>query len=399
LPGQFDDGVSAIARINVVPTILEVVCRTTGMGFSAVARVTEDRWIACAVRDEISFGLEPGGELRLETTICNEIRQSGKLVVIDHVADDGEFREHPTPKMYGFQSYISVPIRLPDGRFFGTLCSIDPRPARLRAGDTVTMFQLYADLIAMHLDSQERLSVSETALFDERQDADLREQFIAVLGHDLRNPLAAVRTGVKLLEARGLSHDAAAVASVIDRSAARMSALIDDILDFARARLGPGLPMDPRVVSDLEVVLRDVVNEARTVHPERTIQADIDVPEPLLCDRGRIGQLLANLLVNALTHGDDNGAVEVKAVVKDGQFVLEVTNPGEPLTAETRARLFQPFARSSQSQHDGLGLGLYIASETAKAHQGKLEVQSAGRQNRFSFSMPASSPVRMSTAD
>ena len=351
------------------------------------------------MRDEISFGLKPGGELRLETTICNEIRQSGKLVVIDHVAEDDEFREHPTPKMYGFQSYISVPIRLPDGRFFGTLCAIDPRPARLRAGDTVTMFKLYADLIAMHLDAQERLSVSETALFDERQDADLREQFIAVLGHDLRNPLAAVRTGVKLLEARGLSHDAAAVASVIDRSAARMSALIDDILDFARARLGPGLPMDPREVSDLEAVLHDVVDEARTVHPERTIQADIDVPEPLLCDRGRIGQLLANLLVNALTHGDADGPVEVKAAVKDGQFVLEVTNPGEPLTAETRARLFQPFARSSQSRHDGLGLGLYIASETAKAHQGQLEVQSAGRQNRFSFSMPASSPVRVSTAD
>jgi signal transduction histidine kinase len=399
LPGQFDDAVSAIARINVVPTILEVVCRTTGMGFSAVARVTEDRWIACAVRDEISFGLEAGGELRLETTICNEIRQSGKLVVIDHVAEDDEFREHPTPQMYGFQSYISVPIRLPDGRFFGTLCSIDPRPARLRAGDTVTMFKLYADLIAMHLDAQERLSVSETALSDERQDADLREQFIAVLGHDLRNPLAAVRTGVKLLEAKGLGQDAAAVTRVIDRSAARMSALIDDILDFARARLGPGLLMDPRVVSDLEVVLRDVVNEARTVHPERTIQADIAVPEPLLCDRGRIGQLLANLLVNALTHGDDDGPVEVKAAVKDGQFVLEVTNPGEPLTAATRARLFQPFARSDQSRQDGLGLGLYIASETAKAHQGKLEVHSAGRQTRFSFSMPASSPVRMSAAD
>jgi len=79
--------------------------------------------------------------------------------------------------------------------------------------------------------------------------------------------------------------------------------------------------------------------------------------------------------------------------------VLEVTNPGEPLTAETRARLFKPFARSSRSTHDGLGLGLYIASETAKAHEGQLEVQSTGRQTRFSFSMPASSPVRMSTAD
>src|SRR5215203_1200816 len=83
--------VAAIARIDAVPTILEVVCRTTGMGFAAVARVTDERWIACAVRDEISFGLKPGGELKLETTICNEIRASGEGVVIDHVAEDEAF--------------------------------------------------------------------------------------------------------------------------------------------------------------------------------------------------------------------------------------------------------------------------------------------------------------------
>lgn len=67
----------AIAQIDVVPTVLDVVCRVTGMGFAAVARVTEDRWIACAVRDEIAFGLQPGGALKVETTICNEIRGSG----------------------------------------------------------------------------------------------------------------------------------------------------------------------------------------------------------------------------------------------------------------------------------------------------------------------------------
>ena len=98
----------------MVPLMLEVVCRATGMGFSAVARVTEDRWIACAVRDEINFGLVPGGELEIESTICNEIRQSGELVVIDDVACDATFRLHHTPKRYGFQSYISVPIYVPD---------------------------------------------------------------------------------------------------------------------------------------------------------------------------------------------------------------------------------------------------------------------------------------------
>ncbi len=89
---DFKADLSAIASIAAVPTILEVVCRTTGMGFAAVARVTEDRWIACAVRDEIAFGLQPGGELKVETTICDEIRASRQAVVIDHVAEDRVLR-------------------------------------------------------------------------------------------------------------------------------------------------------------------------------------------------------------------------------------------------------------------------------------------------------------------
>jgi GAF domain-containing protein len=140
---EFTDDLTAVANFAAVPTILEVVCRTTGMGFAAVARVTSDRWIACAVRDEIAFGLQPGGELEVATTICDEIRDSGQPVVIDHVAEDEVFCGHPTPKMYGFQSYISMPILRPDGRFFSTLCAIDPRPARLKTPETVGMFRLF----------------------------------------------------------------------------------------------------------------------------------------------------------------------------------------------------------------------------------------------------------------
>jgi GAF domain-containing protein len=98
----------AISRIDALPTILEVVCRITGLGFAAVARVTKDQWVACAVRDEIEFGICAGGELLIETTICNEIRETGETVVIDHVAVDPRFCRHPTPAVYGFQSYISV---------------------------------------------------------------------------------------------------------------------------------------------------------------------------------------------------------------------------------------------------------------------------------------------------
>src|ERR1700754_2335571 len=131
MPSDFSADIASIQRLESVPRILEVICRTTGMGFAAVARVTEDRWICCAVRDEIAFGLVPGGELQVETTICHEIRQSGQPVIIDHVAADATYCGHHTPAQYGFQSYISMPIMLPDGSMFGTLCAIDPRPARL----------------------------------------------------------------------------------------------------------------------------------------------------------------------------------------------------------------------------------------------------------------------------
>jgi signal transduction histidine kinase len=254
---------AAVARIDAVPTILEVVCRTTGMGFAAVARVTEGRWVACAVRDTIEFGLGPGGELEVATTICNEIRAGGRLVVIDHVAENEAFCRHPTPARYGFQSYISVPIRRPGGAFFGTLCAIDPRPARLNTPETVGMFRLFADLIGFHLEARERLEAGEAALLDERRRAELREQFVAVLGHDLRNPLAAVDAGARLLQREPLGDEAASVVGLIRGSVARMAGLIDDVLDFARGRLGGGLELDRDAAGPLGPALEQVVAELR----------------------------------------------------------------------------------------------------------------------------------------
>lgn len=173
---DFQGDIEAINRIPVIGSILEVICRTTGMGFAAVARVTEDRWVACSVRDEIQFGLIPGGELKLETTICHEIRQSGNGVIIDHVEFDPQFKHHHTPAMYGFQSYISLPIIRKDGTFFGTLCSIDPRPAKLNTPEIIGMFKLFADLISFHLNAVEHLSFTEALLAEEKKNTVLQEQ-------------------------------------------------------------------------------------------------------------------------------------------------------------------------------------------------------------------------------
>lgn len=111
--------------------ILSEVCQLTGMGFAAVARVTEDRWIACQVLDRIEFGLDPGGELKVCETICDEIRDSGEGVVFDDASTDIKWSRHPVPVIYGFKSYCSFPVYLDDGSFFGTLCAIDPKPRQV----------------------------------------------------------------------------------------------------------------------------------------------------------------------------------------------------------------------------------------------------------------------------
>lgn len=141
---------AALGDEPAVRAILEEVCRVTGMGFAAVARVTDERWIACQVIDRIEFGMNPGDELEINTTICNDIRQTGRAVVIDDVRGHADWRTHPIPMLYGFESYASFPIVLGDGSFFGTLCAIDPRPHVVSAEAIVqAMEQLVRQLTAL----------------------------------------------------------------------------------------------------------------------------------------------------------------------------------------------------------------------------------------------------------
>ncbi len=131
-----------------IRVILGQVCDRTGMGFAAVARVTEERWIACQVEDRIEFGLDPGDELEIRKTICDDIRESGEAVIIDEIGVDPAWRTHPVPTIYGFESYASLPLFLADGSFYGTLCALDPEPRRLTARETVATLRAFADRIA-----------------------------------------------------------------------------------------------------------------------------------------------------------------------------------------------------------------------------------------------------------
>src|ERR1700760_2499336 len=99
-PARIASDVAAVGRLVIVPKLLELLCNVTGMRFAAVARVDEETWTACVVRDEINFGLKAGGQLELKSTLCHEVRTSGVPIAIDHASKDPQFAEHHTPKIY-----------------------------------------------------------------------------------------------------------------------------------------------------------------------------------------------------------------------------------------------------------------------------------------------------------
>jgi phosphoserine phosphatase RsbU/P len=255
----------------------------------------------------------------------------------------------------------------------------------LKARDELKM--LAATLEKRVADATADLLRSDIALTSHREDAELREQFIAVLGHDLRNPLASIAAGAQLIQKSKLDERAEAVVIMMQKSIMRMTSLIDNVLDFARGRLGSGITLTLST-QPLELALQQVVDELQSTHPESIIKTEFSLTKHVSADPGRIGQLFSNLLGNALTYGAEGEPVTAVAKT-DAQFELAVCNSGPPISAAAMERLFYPFARGEvRPSQQGLGLGLYIASEIAKAHGGTIDVTSTPELTCFTLKMP-----------
>ncbi|CAD5249121.1 Signal transduction histidine kinase [Alteromonas sp. 38] len=378
--------IRTIQSIEAVPHIMKMLSDATGLRFICVARVTEDNWTMCAVLDEVNFNLIPGDELDIKTTFCNQVRKSTKPVVIEHAKEDTVYRESEIPIMYGFESYFSYPIYNKNGDFFGTLCGLDPLPAVLKTDKIENQIKSFAELISRQMEVDERLIAAETNLISEQAAAKLREQYIAILGHDLRTPLSALKMGVDFLVDHASDATSQKVLSRMDNSAKRMTRLISDVMDFTHGQMGKGIQLNVKPVSDLESVLAHTVTELSSLHSDRDIRANINIDGTFSCDPERISQLLSNLLINAIVHGDRAQPIKVIANVEQETLTVSVSNGGAPISADVIDKLFHPFWRNENNKKNGgLGLGLFIASQIAEAHKGSLMVHSDENETVFSF--------------
>jgi hypothetical protein len=299
-----------LERDGVIPTdtkaitsILELGIEITGMPVAILARITDTRWLALAVRDTIDLGIRSGLVMDPVVTLCKEVCRTGEPVFFHHASRDPRFSSHPLPATYGIESYLAVPVVLPGGKYFGNLCFVGTQPAPPVTALTMSRVQLLADLAARQLSEEE---TSTHALAQERDEhaADRRmleaeraasrrlEHVLAVVGHDLRNPLASIVGGAQALGQQVGPGIAAAIVDRIHRSAERMVTLVDDLLDVERARLCGEIGVRLREVADIAPLLRHVIEEISLVHVDRTIDLRLEGlrAAPCRCDPARIGQ-------------------------------------------------------------------------------------------------------------
>lgn len=235
-----------------------------------------------------------------------------------------------------------------------------------------------------------RLAVTEAALRDE---ASFRERFLAILAHDLRQPLNVFAMGAETLAAQDTPQLVREkVKGHFDRAAARMERMIGELLDFSRSRpQGGGMPITLHD-ADLAVVVQDVLEEVRVAHPDRHLTVQISGSCTGSWDADRLSQVVSNLLENALAHSPVDSAVAIAVTAGPGRVEIIVENDGPPIPDPVLGRLFDPFRRGAARRGKaarGLGLGLYIVDQIARAHGGDVSVASADGKIRFRVMLPA----------
>lgn len=208
-----------------------------------------------------------------------------------------------------------------------------------------------------------------------------RDLFLGVLGHDLRSPLGAVLNSAEyLMQCDGLTGPQIKATSTILRSATRIQEMIADLLDVTRTRLGESLPINPGP-AELGSICRQVIEEARAYHPEQVISFEASGLLEGTWDEARIGQLVSNLVENAIQYGAADRPVTVSLEGDDDAITLSVHNEGKPIPKPVLRRIFEPLAQHEKKrttgEQGGLGLGLYIASAIVHAHRGSIDVESS----------------------
>jgi sigma-B regulation protein RsbU (phosphoserine phosphatase) len=264
------------------------------------------------------------------------------------------------------EQFLGVPL-VAAGAITGILAVIRSATSAAAERDEWLLSAL-ADQAAVAL---EKTRLDETGEF--------REQLIGIVGHDLRNPLGAIRIAAHvLLLCESLGEKETALVRRITNSVSQATRIIEQLIDFTRSRLGGGIPIYPTSF-DMDEICRQVIGDTELTHPERPLRLDVRGDVTGVWDRDRLYQLVANLVGNAVQHGEPRSAIEVRIDGSGTEVVIEVANRGDTIPPAAQQFIFDAFrrGRAAEPSRHGLGLGLFIAQQIAASHGGSVAVTSS----------------------
>ncbi len=323
------------------------------------------------------------GVARVIASGRSELHRDISEPLLSSFAPDSEYKRFL--RVLGFRSAIIVPMTA-RGRTLGAI-------ALIAAGSERRFEQADLDM-AEELGHRAAMAIDNARLYQEAREADRRkDEFLAMLGHELRNPLAPILTGLKLMQLRGVGGERER--QVIERQVKYLVRLVDDLLDVSRITRGQvELHREP---VELSAVLAKAIEMASPLFEQRSHLLSVEVPRKGLLvevDEVRLSQVLANLLTNAARYTDPQGTVVVRGRREHGQVVVSVTDNGIGISPEVLPGIFDMFVQGDRAldrSQGGLGIGLTLARNLAEAHGGSIEVHSAGRGrgSEFTVRLPA----------
>lgn len=281
---------------------------------------------------------------------------------------------------HGITSLMDVPIWV-RGTLWGVVCHEHVGPSRLWTEAERDFALSIGHILSMAVEARERAEAERLAK--------VSEFFVAVLSHDLRNPLSTVRASADLLLKDPAKEAREEAARRIIRNADRMSRMVEQLLDFTRIRLGAGLPVR-RESMDLSVLCGRMASDLALARGGRTVQVKVTGDTSGWWDRDRVWQLHSNLVSNALEHGERGQPVRVSLSGTDPQCVIiRVVNRGR-IPDELLPHAFEPFRQDDRgpSERGGLGLGLFIAREIVAAHAGTINLTQSDGETVVTVRLP-----------
>lgn len=247
-------------------------------------------------------------------------------------------------------------------------------------------------------ESMDQALSASTSLYSRRVD-DSRNLLLGILGHDLRTPLGVVDMSAHyLLRVDSLTGAQTKAVARIVTATQRMRGMVKDMLDFTQTAFGVSLPIAP-ADADFGEITRSIVSEVSALHPDSRIELACAGVLTGRWDAARIGQMLANLVANAVQHGTAGEPVSVVLDGDDHSVLVQVSNAGTPIAPEARENLFSPMRQRPTTEDQrkagssGLGLGLYITKEIAVAHGGTVEVDCSAERTTFRVRVPRTPPL------